>query len=169
MSRKIKGLMIASIHQAMSGTKDLFVVDLSRVSAVSVNRMRLDLADHNIKILCVKNAIASRALLELGLNSAQQAFIGSSALAYGTGDVVAISRELIKCKDLYKTFSVRSGIVDRRVLSSGDVDTLSKSPGKSELQSHLSACILSTGQVILNTIGSYQLVASQIVSLTSRK
>lgn len=169
MSRKIKSLMIASIHQAMSGTMNMFVVDMSRVSAVSVNRMRLDLADHNIKLLCVKNAIASRALLDLGLINAPQAFVGSSALAYGSDDVVAISKELIKCKDLYKTFFVRSGIVDGRILSSGDVDALSKSPGKPELQSLLSASIVSTSIAIMNAIASYRAVAGQIDRLTSRK
>ena len=169
MSKIVKSLMIGSIQKAVSGTKDLFVVDVSRVSAVSVNRIRLDLADRGIKLLCVKNAIASRALLGLGLDSASRVFVGASALVFGADDVITISKELMKCTELYKSFRVCSGIVDGRLLNTGDVDSLSKCPGKSELLSQLSACILAPGRMISHALSSYRVVAGQVVCFSERK
>lgn len=169
MSRNIKSLMIDSIQKAVSGAKDLFVVDVSRVNALSVNRIRLDLAGRGIRLLFVKNAVASRALFDLGLDSASQAFIGASALAFGVDDVITISRELIKCAELHKSFAVRSGIVDGRFLSSSDVDALSKSPGKSELLSRLSACILAPSGAISQALSSYRIIAGQIACSSERE
>lgn len=162
MSRHIKRLMIDSIQEAISGVRDLVVVDVSRVTAVSVNRIRLDLADRGITLLCVKNAVASRALIDSGLDCASQAFVGPSALVFGVDDIVTTIKELVKCVDEYKLFSIRSGIVDGCILNSGDVDTLSKSPGKAELMSQLSGCVLSPGRSITSLLSSCNVVVGQI-------
>ena len=169
MSRNIKSLMIDSIQKAVSGAKDLFVVDVSRVNALSVNRIRLDLAGRGIRLLFVKNAVASRALLDLGLDNVSQAFIGASALAFGVDDVITISRELMKCTELYNSFAVRSGIVDGRLLSSSDVNALSKSPGKSELLSQLSACILAPSRGVSQALSSYRIIVGQIACLSEQQ
>lgn len=163
MSRDIKRMMIGSIQEAISGFKDVFVVDVSRVSALSVNRIRLDLADRGIRLLCVKNAIASRALMDFGLGCVSQAFSGASALVFGDGDIVSISKVLMQCTVVDKSFSIRSGIVDGRLLSTVDVDILSKTPGRSELLSQLSACMLSPSREIASVLSSYcSVIVAQI-------
>jgi len=162
MSRNIKRMMIDSIQEAISGEQNLLIVDVSRVSAVSVNRIRLDLADRGIKLLCVKNAVASRALIDLGLDCASRALVGPSALVFSADDIVTVSKELVKCVGVDKSFAIRSGIVDGQVLSSDDVDALSKSPGKSELLSLLSASILTPGRTLASALLSYGVIIGQI-------
>lgn len=170
MSRDIKRMMIGSMQDAISGFKDLFVVDVSRVSALSVNRIRRDLADHGIRLLCVKNAVASRALMDLGLGCASQAFSGASALAFGDGDIVSISKVLMQCTAVDKSFAIRSGIVDGRLLSIDDVEVLSKTPGRSELLSQLSACILSPSREIASVLSSYcSVIVGQIDCFSAGK
>ena len=168
MSRHVKRLMMDSIQEALSGVRDLFVVDVSRVTAVSVNQIRLELADSGIRLLCVKNAVASRALIDLGLNCASQAFVGPSALVFSDDDIVTTIKQLVKCAGTHKLFNIRSGIVDGRLLSGGDIDIISKSPGKSELMSQLSACILSPGRAIASSLLSYNIVVGQIVAVQRR-
>lgn len=169
MSRNVKKLMIDSIQHAISGKRDLLVVDVSKVSAVSVNKIRLDLSDRGITLLCVKNAVASRALADLGINSASEALVGPSALVFGSEDIVAISKVIMKCADDDKSFTIRSGIVEGRVLSSTDVEVLSKSPGKPELLSQLVSLILSPGARLSASILSYGSVIGQIESLSSSR
>jgi large subunit ribosomal protein L10 len=169
MSRNIKRLMIDSIQEAISGVKDFLIVDVSRVTGMSVNRIRLDLADRGISFLCVKNAVASRALSDLGLGCASEALVGPSALVYGAEDIVAVSKEIVKYADSDKTFVVRSGIVDGRLLSSDDISVLSKSPGKPELLSQLSAYILSPGRTLTSQLSSCGVVVGQIDRLSEEK
>ena len=169
MSMDIKRMMIGSIQEAISGFKDVFVVDVSRVSALSVNRIRLDLADRGIRLLCVKNAIASRALMDFGF-CVSQAFVGASALVFGDGDIVSISKVLMQCTVVDKSFAIRSGIVDGRLLSTSDVDILSKTPGRSELLSQLSACMLSPSREIASVLSSYcSVIVAQIDSFSVAK
>lgn len=164
MSRIIKGLMIKSIQDFFLNDRDMFVVDVSRVIATDINRIRLDFVDRGIRLVFIKNAVAYRALSDIGLDIASQAFAGSSAIALGGGDVITLSKELMKCTELHKSFHIRSGIVDGRLLSSSDVEALSKSPGKSEILSQLSACILRQSKDMSRILLSYSALASQIDS-----
>ena len=167
MSRQVKSLMIESIQASLSDVRDILVVNVSRVSAVSINRIRLQLAQQNIHILFVKNAVASRVLSDLGLKFASQVLIGPSAIVFGDDDISTISKELSKCVSLDKEFEIRSGISDGRVLSASDVETLIKSPGKAELLSQLSAIILTPGCIVASSIsGCYGSIGSQIDRLS---
>ena len=70
MSRKVKKLMIDTIRTAIeSFGPDMLVVDASRVNAITMNRLRLHMAESKINLLTVKNAVAVRALAELGITS----------------------------------------------------------------------------------------------------
>lgn len=169
MSRHVKQLMINSIQSSLSTRQDLLVVDVSRVSAVSINRIRLNLAEKKIHLICVRNAVASRALSDLGLSCASQVLVGPSAIVFGCDDISTISKEVSKCFELDKSFEIKSGIADGRVLSANDIDSLIKSPGKSELLSQLSAVLLGPGRRIASTIAmTYGSVGSQIDRIAQR-
>jgi large subunit ribosomal protein L10 len=163
VSRQVKRFMIDSIQASLSDIRDLLVVDVSRVSAVSINRIRHNLAERSIRLISVRNAVASRALVDLGLSCAEKVLVGPSAIVFGTDDISTISKEVSKCVLLDKAFEIRSGIADGRVLSAGDIDELIKSPGKAELLSRLSALMLGPGSRLASTIsGSYGSLSSQI-------
>ncbi len=163
MSRDVKRMMIDSIQMAIGDARDFLVVDVSRVSAESVNRIRLNLAEQRIRLICVRNAVASRALSDLGLECAAQVLVGPSALVFGGEDISSVSKEIAKCAEQDKGFEIKSGIAEGAVLSREDVDLLIKSPGRMELLSQLSACIVRPGIKLASTLSnSYGLLASQI-------
>ncbi len=169
MSRHVKRMMIDSIQTSLADARDLLVVDVSRVSAVAINRIRLDLAEQRIRLVCVRNAVASRALSDLGLACASQVLIGPSAIVFGSDDLSTISKELSKCVAQDKGFEIRSGIADGQVLSRNDIDELVKSPGRAELLALLSARIIGPGgSVVAAVSNSYGSIAAQVERLHSR-
>lgn len=164
-------MMIDSIRKSMSDRKqDLLVVDVSRVNAVTINRIRLDLAQKRIQVLSVKNAVAAQALRELGLENAHKVLSGPSALVYGSDDVVALSKEITKCAEENKDLAIRGGIVEGTVLSESEVQILSKSPGRAEMISQISGNCLNPGANLASAIAStYGKLASQIEVLSQRQ
>lgn len=166
MSRNIKRLMMDAIQLAVAGKSDLLVVDTSSVKGVSVNRMRVDFADRGITMLFVKNAVATRALIDLGIDCALQAFVGPSALVFGVDDIVTLSKQLRNCADMHKGFVIRSGIIEGRLLQCGEIVALSNSLTKPELLSQISGCLLAPGRVLASALSSNCSIASQIESLS---
>lgn len=169
MSRYVKRMMIDSIRVDLSGVQDLLFVDVSRVRAVSVNRIRMNLADHQIHLKCVSNCVVSQALIELGVNCASYMLTGPSAIVFGNHDISALSKQLSKCTELYKDFIIKSGIASGRFLRRSDIEILIKSPGRTELLSQLSSQIIGPSGRLASTLSnSYSAIASQIHQLRSR-
>lgn len=169
MSRYVKRMMIDSIRVELSDVQDLLFVDISRVRAVSVNRIRMNLADHQIHMKCVGNSVVSQALIELGVNCASQMLTGPSAIVFGNHDISTLSKQLSKCIELHKDFEIKSGIECGRFLSRSDIDVLIKSPGRAELLSQLSSQIIGpSGRLVSTLSNSYSEIASQIHQLQSR-
>ena len=94
MSKYVKDLMIDGIQKVVGDCREVVVLDVSKVDAVSANKLRLALRQKNFRLLGVKNAVARRALGQIGLSGVGPALAGPSTLAFGGEDIVALSREL---------------------------------------------------------------------------
>lgn len=141
MSRFVKQMMFESLSRIMASHTDFIIVDVSRVPAATVNQLRLDLAEQQVQILSVKNAIASKVFVDSGVKLAGDTFLGASSIAFGNVDSVVLSRVIVKCVQSNKTLGVRGGVVGGQVLTADEVDTLSKSPGRLELLGQVAGLI----------------------------
>jgi len=70
MSKVVKRMMINSIQGALGECREVLVLDASKLNAVEANKMRNTLRKKQITLLGVKNAVARRALSEIGLTGA---------------------------------------------------------------------------------------------------
>jgi len=145
MSKFVKDLMIDGIQKVVGDCREVVVLDVSKVDAVSANRLRIALRKKNIRLLGVKNAVARRALSQIGLSGAGPALVGPSTLAFGGEDIVALSRELTEWAAKIKVLEIKGGGLGETALTAPDVETLSKSPGRKEMLSQLVGLILSPG------------------------
>src|SRR5690349_16427487 len=109
MSKIVKDLMIDGIQKVVGECREVLVVDVSKVDAVSANRLRLELRKKNIRLLGVKNAVARRALSQIGLSGVANALVGPSTLAFGGEDIVALSREITDWASKIKTLEIKGG------------------------------------------------------------
>lgn len=169
MSKLVKDLMIDGIQKVVGECREVLVVDVSKVDAVSANRLRLELRKKNIRLLGVKNAVARRALGDIGLKGVAKALVGPSTLAFGGEDIVALSREITAWAGKIKTLEIKGGGLGETSLSAPDVETLSKSPGRLEILSQLSGLILSPGAQLSGAmLGAGGKLAGQVKTLAER-
>lgn len=145
MSKVVKNLMISEIRQRVGEYREVLVLDASKVNAVAANKLRLTLRKKGIRLLGVKNAVARKALSDLGLTGLGAVLTGPSTIAFGGEDIVALSRELAEHATQIKELEIKGGAIGATSLTAKNVEDLSKSKGRAELLSDLVAQILSPG------------------------
>ena len=145
MSKIIKQMVISDIESRVGDTRDMLVIDSSRIDAITSNRFRLALQDRGIVALTVKNSLARKALGNLGVSSLDPVLEGPSTLVWGDEDIVALSKEIAKWAKEIGELEIKGGTADGKTLDSDAVEKLSKSPGRLELLSIIAGQILSPG------------------------
>ena len=169
MSKLVKDLMIDGIQKVVGECREVVVLDVSKVDAVNANRLRLALRKKNIRLLGVKNAVARRALGQIGLSGVAKALSGPSTLAFGGEDIVSLSKELTEWANKIKVLEIKGGGLGETPLSAPDVEALSKSPGRKELLSQLVGLILSPGAQLNGAVlGAGGKLAGQVKTLSER-
>lgn len=152
MSRQIKDMLIEDMQSRLGESRDMLVVDCSKMDAVSVNEWRLALRKANISALTVKNSIARNALQRLGVAGLDEILAGPSTLVWGSEDVVALSREISRWAKQLAKLEIKGGSVEGQSLDARAVEALSKSPGRSELIGQIAGCMLGPGRQLAGAL-----------------
>lgn len=169
MSKVVKRMMIDSIQGALGDCREVLVLDASKLKGIAANQLRLTLRKKSIRLMGVKNAVARRALNEIGLTGAADALSGACTLVFGGDDIVALSKELTEWCEKIKEIEIRGGAIGETPLKPADVEKLSKSPGRAELLSQIAGLILSPGaQLAAALLGPGGKLAGQVKTLADK-
>jgi large subunit ribosomal protein L10 len=166
MSKYVKQLITDSLRQRLEGVHDALLVNVIGLNANTANRLRAELKDKNIHILVVKNSLARRATEGTSLGALFADTIeGSSALCWGSTDVVALAKEITKLSrdDKLPAFQTRGGVMDGERLTADQIEDVSRWPSREEMLSILVGQILSPGATLAGQLlGPGGALASQI-------
>jgi large subunit ribosomal protein L10 len=162
-------MMINSIQGALGDCREVLVLDASRLDGVSANQLRLDLRKKRITMLGVKNAVARRALSDIGLTGAAEVLSGACTLVFGSDDIVALSKEITEWCEKQKALEIRGGAIGATPLKPKDVESLSKSPGRRELLGQIAGLILSPGAQLAAALkGPASKIAGQVKAIADK-
>ena len=169
MSKVVKRMMIDSIQGALGECREVLILDFSRLDGVAANQLRRNLRKKRITLLGVKNAVARRALNEIGLTGAADVLTSACTLVFGGDDIVALSKELTEWCGKLKAIEIRGGAIGATPLKPADVETLSKSPGRRELLSQIAGLIKSPGSRLVSAItGPGGKIAGQVKTIADK-
>ena len=102
----------------------------------------------------VKNKLAERAAEGSKVEAALKGLKGVSAVAYTSGDPVALAKALSEWVKENAEFTFKLGIVDGKVINISEIEQLAKMPGKEELFSKLLFLISSPAQRLATVINA---------------
>jgi large subunit ribosomal protein L10 len=145
MSKVVKSMMMDDLRHEVGECREVLVVDVSKLTGIASNQWRLALQKKKIRAIGVKNAVARKALGDIGLTGLGKVLAGPSTIVFGGEDIVALSREIAEWAAKIKEMQIRGGAIGETALSAKDVESLSKSPGRKELLGQLAGLILSPG------------------------
>ena len=165
MSKYVKDLISKELSKRFEGVNDALVVNVVGMDANTTTALRKQLRDQNVHLTVVKNSLARRAAEGTPLAPAFQGIEGSSAVVWGSEDLISLAKIVTKVsKDAkFKEFEAKGGVMDGAPLSASDVEAVSKWPSREEQLSILVGQILSPGaQLASQLLGPGGLLASQI-------
>lgn len=170
MSKFVKNMLIDEISDRVGDTRDMLVVDCSKLDAIAANKWRLALQAKNITALTVRNTLARQALNKVGVNSLDRILEGPSTLIWGSEDVVALSKEITKWAKELEPLEIKGGTVEGQTLDAAGVDSLSKSPSREELIGQIVGQILAPGaNLAAALLGPGATLASQLKSMADEE
>ncbi|NOY30571.1 MAG: 50S ribosomal protein L10 [Planctomycetes bacterium] len=165
MSKYLKNLITDELRNRLDGVSDALLVDVIGMEANANVELRKSLREKNIRLMVVKNSLASRASEGTALATVFEGGSGTSAVVWGGEDVVSLAKEVMRFaeQEEYKPFAPKGGVMDGEKLSKEDVAAISKWPSRSEQLSLLVGQILAPGaNLSAQLLGPGAQVASQI-------
>jgi len=127
---------VQKIKELIESSQDVIFTDFRGLNVSQITELRRSLKEKEAEYRVVKNSYARLAMSELGFPFEEEFLIDPTALALARADIGPITKVLFDfTKD--STLKVKGGLVDGRVVSSAEVEAISKLPGRNELYAML--------------------------------
>jgi large subunit ribosomal protein L10 len=124
---------VEELTAAMKGAKAIYLADFTGIDVAQVTGLRNQLREADIGYQVVKNRLAKRAAEAAGLEGLGEHFVGPTAIAYSNDDPITPAKILQDFAEKDDTFSIKTGIMDGKVLTADEVIVLAKLPSREEL------------------------------------
>lgn len=147
--------VVEELVEEFKSAQSLLVADYRGLTVQQDTDLRNALRKENVIYKVVKNTLATIAAKEAGLTGMETLFVGPTAIAYSTTDVVAPAKVLQFYADKIEAFSIKGGSMESKLLTVADVKALATIPPKEVLYAQIVCAIaspISGLAMILNAI-----------------
>jgi len=147
MERSKKEKVVAEIRHLLSKASSCIAVDFGGVPVATFTPVRKECAKSGVKMVVVKNTLAKIAVKGTAYADLARFFKGMTSLIMTTQDDQTVGAKILKrFAEKDKTFTIKGGMMDGKLLSPDEVKVLSEMPGKPELQAKLLGTLLAVPQ-----------------------
>lgn len=133
---------VSKLAEKMKNAKLILLTDYRGINVTDVTNLRRKLNAVNGEYLVIKNNITKRALAECKIEGLDEFLNGPTAVVIGNEDYLEPSKiiyEYSKDNDFYK---IKSGVIDGKVSSKEEIETLAKLPSREVLIAKLAGSLL---------------------------
>lgn len=133
---------VSKLAEKMKNAKLILLTDYRGINVTDVTNLRRKLKAVNGEYLVIKNNITKRALAECKIEGLDEFLNGPTAVIIGNEDYLEPSKiiyEYSKDNDFYK---IKSGVIDGKVSSKEEIETLAKLPSREVLIAKLAGSLL---------------------------
>ena len=154
ISRATKALKVQVLTKELESSTSAIIGTFKGLTASKDFDLRKTVRAAGGSYHVVKNKLAAKASQGSKIEAALQNLKGVSAVAYTSGDPVALAKALSTWVKDNSEFSFKLGIVDGKVISIEEISALATMPGKEELFSKLLFLIQSPAQRLATVINA---------------
>jgi len=123
----------AALAEVLRGACSGVLVEYKGINVADDTKLRSDLRAAGVRYSVVKNTLLELAAKQADLEALTPYLANTTALATSTDDYTAAARILSKYAATSKTFKVKTGFVDGKVIDEKKVDALAKLPSREVL------------------------------------
>lgn len=133
MPRPEKIETVEFLHGEFVQDPDVIVVDFQGLDVGSATELRRRIRDHDAEFRVVKNTLALRAAEETAMEQVRDAFVGQTAIAYTSNDIVGLAKLLRDFHSEYEVPRFKAGVVDGETIGAEEFEALADLPPRDEL------------------------------------
>lgn len=152
--RKRKQSDLDALHKQLAESKNVFVTGFNKLTVAQDFELRKAVRGAGGMYEVVKNTIVEKASQGTGAEAALTGLKGTSAIAYTSGDPVALAKALTKYAKEHPALTFKAGIVEGRVVDLKSIQDLAAMPPKEEIYAKLLWLINSPAQRLATVIGA---------------
>jgi large subunit ribosomal protein L10 len=137
VTRAKKVAAVEKLGGELKNASSMIVATYSKLTVTQDFELRKALRPTGAKYRVVKNTLAEHAGKGTKVEEALTNLQGVTSIAYTEGDPVALAKALAKYVKDNPEFSFKAGVVEGKVISVKEIESLAKMPSKEELYSKL--------------------------------
>jgi large subunit ribosomal protein L10 len=152
VTRAKKVAAVEQLGGELKSASSMIVATYSKLTVSQDFELRKALRPTGAKYRVVKNTLAERAGKGTKVEEALQNLQGVTSIAYTEGDPVALAKALAKYVKENPEFSFKAGVVEGRLITVKEIESLATMPSKEELYSKLLFLLNAPSQRLVTTM-----------------
>jgi large subunit ribosomal protein L10 len=172
MKKEDKELVVAELTERLRTSDTLLVADYRGLTMPQIDALRSRLIESGARFTVVKNTLTRRAAEAAGAEALLTLLEGPSAIAFleADGDMVAAAKALADSARETRVLAIRGGVMQGRVLSAEEVQSLATLPPLDVLRGQVLAAIIAPLTAIAGLVNAplqnlYGLIDARIEQL----
>ena len=154
VTRAKKVAAVEKLGGELKNASSMIVATYSKLTVTQDFELRKALRPTGAKYRVVKNTLAERAGKGTALEGALKNLEGVTSIAYTEGDPVALAKALAKYVKDNPEFSFKAGVVEGRVITVKEIESLATMPSKDELYAKLLFLLSAPAQRLVTTMNA---------------
>ena len=151
-ARKVE--QVEKLSGDLKNVSSVIVATYSKLTVSQDFELRKVLRSSGAKYRVVKNTLAERAAKDTKIAAALSNLEGVTSIAYTEGDPVALAKALAKYAKDNPEFTFKAGVVEGRVVSIKEIESLATLPSKEEIYAKLLFMLNAPAQRLATAIGA---------------
>ncbi len=141
--RPEKTTIVSDLSAKLKGSPFVLVTDYQHMNVDHFSELRNRLAPAGAEMRVVKNSFLKRAMADCGLPDVGDNLAGQTAVVTGDKEVAPVAKILKAFATEFKIATLKIGVVDRKILSSTEVEAMADLPSREALLAQLLGLLLS--------------------------
>jgi large subunit ribosomal protein L10 len=137
LTREKKSEQVQELGSELKKISSMIVATYTKLTVAQDYELRKTLRSSGATYRVVKNTLAERAAKGTKAEEVLKDLSGVTSIAYTEGDPVALAKALSKYVKDNPEFTFKAGVVEGRVVSIREIETLASMPSREELYSKL--------------------------------
>ncbi|KYH33702.1 50S ribosomal protein L10 [Neomoorella mulderi] len=131
--REAKAAVVAEIKEKLGNSIVTILADYRGMNVAEMTSLRRQLREAGVEFKVVKNTLTRRAAQELGLDALEPFLEGPTAAAFSLNDPAAPAKILSEVMRNSKTFQIKAGVLQGRVIGLDEIKALADLPSREQL------------------------------------
>ena len=165
MKREEKHQQAKDLHEELKKARTVFLTGFEGLTVAQDTELRRQISQTGARYKVVKNSLIERAAAGTEAEPAAQKLRGTTSLAYTATDPVSLAKILVEYAKENPALVFKAGIVEGRVVSMAEVESLASLPSREELFAKALFLMKVPGQQLAVTISG---VARNLASVVQQ-